>query len=192
MRKRIIIIMNYLDDWGQSQGYICYINAKTGLRHAYVVLVVGIVAFLLLFHALSQGFVLFAVGVLGPAYESFLAIESEGKDDDTKMLYYWVVLGCLMIIDRFLGVFFVYVPYFAVIKFLLIIALLVKDYALSKLIYDYTIAPLLRKYQVHIDNATTLVSKAAAQGVGDARNVGKEFIAEKAKEHILAEDKKSS
>ena len=183
--------MNYLDDWGNKQGYVCYLNAKTGLRPAYIVIGLLIASILLLLHAISHGFVLFAVAVMTPAYESFLAIESDGKEDDTKMLYYWCVLGCLMIIDRFFGLFIGYLPYLAIIKFILIISLMVHDYALSKIIYDYTIGPLLRKYQVHIDNASTLVSKAATEGAGEARSLGKEFVVEKAKEHMLAEDTKS-
>lgn len=41
------------------------------------------------------------LGFVYPAYMSFKAIESKGKDDDTQWLTYWVVFGFMNVIEFF-------------------------------------------------------------------------------------------
>eukprot|EP00831_Metopus_contortus_P053877 TRINITY_DN4527_c0_g1_i4.p1 TRINITY_DN4527_c0_g1~~TRINITY_DN4527_c0_g1_i4.p1 ORF type:complete len:230 (-),score=30.80 TRINITY_DN4527_c0_g1_i4:133-822(-) len=180
----IIDIMESLDNWGKTQGYIGYLHVKTGLRHAYLVIILGVISFLLLLNAILKGFVLVAVGIIVPAYQTFKAIESPGTEDDTKLLYYWCVLGCLMILDRFLGFLLDYMWLPGVIRCAILLSLILMDYKLSKIVYDNTIGPLLRRYHIYIDRATASVNTAAKEGINDAKQMGTDIAAQKAAEAV--------
>lgn len=39
------------------------------------------------------------IGVAYPAFMSFVALESDGEDDDKQWLTYWVVFGVFSILD---------------------------------------------------------------------------------------------
>ena len=153
--------MQYLDDIGKSQGYIMLAHEKTGVRHAYIVITLAIAATFLLLNAFLNGFVLFIIGILMPAYHTFKAIESENKNDDTNMLCYWCVMSVLMILDRFLGFLLEILIFPGVVRFGILLALIVKKYAFSKYLYEKTIGPLLRKYDTQIEKATSMVTQAA-------------------------------
>jgi len=161
--------------WGESQGFVGYISDKTGLNRFYTFIILCVVSFLLTLSAILNGFVLFAVGVLGPAYSSYKAIESPSKEDDTRMLYYWCVLGVLITLDRFAGFVLDIIGFAGVIKFAILVALIMDDYALSKLVYEKTIGPLLKKYNTKIDKAADAMTK---QGKAMLEEQGKTLLAD--------------
>ena len=173
--------MEYLDNIGKSQGFVGLIATKTGLRHAYVVIILGALTAFLLLHALLNGFILFMVAIIGPAYVTFKAIESPNKEDDTKMLYYWCVLGFFMIADRFFGFALDYLPFPGVFRFTFLVCLIVKDYALSKAIYDITIAPVLNKYKVYVDEATKVATDSVKEAAKEASKVKEKLVGEAVK-----------
>ena len=173
--------MEYLDNIGKSQGYVGFLATKTGLRHAYVVIILGALTAFLLLHALLNGFILFMVAIVGPAYITFKAIESPNKDDDTKMLYYWCVLGFFMIADRFLGFILDYLPFPGVLRFTFLVCLIVKDFAISKAIYEFTIAPVLKKYKIYIDEATKVATDSVKEAAKEASKAKEKLIGEAVK-----------
>ena len=56
------------------------------------------------------------IGVAYPAFMSFVALESEGADDDKMWLTYWVVFGIFTIVDQFAGIILALIPFYYVIK----------------------------------------------------------------------------
>jgi receptor expression-enhancing protein 5/6 len=174
--------MEYLDNLGKSQGYIGLLAEKSGLRHAYVVIIIALLSAFLLLNALLNGLILFLVAIIGPAYVTYKAIESPNKEDDTKMLYYWTVLGFFMIADRFFGFLLDFLPFSGVFRFIFLVCLIIKDFALSKTIYQMTIAPILNKYKVYVDEATKAakdsVKSAATEAAKEASKVKDKLIEE--------------
>lgn len=62
------------------------------------------------------------VGFLYPAYVSIKAIESKGKDDDTKWLTYWVVFSIFSIVEYFADFIVRWFPLYWLVKVSLIIS----------------------------------------------------------------------
>lgn len=56
------------------------------------------------------------IGFLYPAYASIKAVESSGKDDDTKWLTYWVVFSFITLIELPAQILFQWIPFYSLIK----------------------------------------------------------------------------
>jgi len=171
-------MLEYLDNFGQSHGFFVTLSEKTGLRHAYVVIGVTVISILLAIHAILHGLILFVFAVLVPAYKSFKVIESETKEDDTRMLHFWCVLGFLLIVDRFFGWMLTYLYFPGLIRFAILLALMYGDFAVSVKIYQLVVLPFLKKYHEHIEKATEVIkgvgqeaAKAKDMAVKEAVNV---------------------
>lgn len=56
------------------------------------------------------------IGFLYPAYASIKAVESSGKDDDTKWLTYWVVFSFITLIEFPAEIILQWIPFYSLIK----------------------------------------------------------------------------
>jgi receptor expression-enhancing protein 5/6 len=59
-------------------------------------LILGVVLVML---GVGESYIVNILGVAYPCFQSFLALDSEGKDDDKQWLTYWVCFGFFNIID---------------------------------------------------------------------------------------------
>ena len=75
------------------------ISAATGFPQKTVLQ--GTMALMVVFIVFGVGSSILTnvIGVAYPAFMSFVALESEGTDDDKQWLTYWVVFGCFSIAD---------------------------------------------------------------------------------------------
>ena len=64
----------------------------------------------------GQTYIVNILGVAYPAFMSFLALESDGLDDDKMWLTYWVCFGCFNIIDQFAGIILQIIPFYYFLK----------------------------------------------------------------------------
>eukprot|EP01022_Parablepharisma_sp_SALTPOND_P028698 TRINITY_DN71471_c1_g1_i1.p3 TRINITY_DN71471_c1_g1~~TRINITY_DN71471_c1_g1_i1.p3 ORF type:complete len:250 (+),score=25.81 TRINITY_DN71471_c1_g1_i1:5953-6702(+) len=155
--------MQTLEHWGESQGYIRYASQKTGLKPGFITLIIIVSALLILYQGIVGGFVLFFLGVVIPAYQSFKAIESPNKEDDSLMLKYWCVFSLFLALDGFFQPVLAFIPLVGIVKFGLIAALSMNNYAGSTLVYNMMVAPILRIYQVDIDKAYVRVEQTMTE-----------------------------
>ncbi len=56
------------------------------------------------------------IGVAYPVFMSFHALESDGANDDTQWLTYWVIFGIFTILDQFAGFILQMIPFYYVLK----------------------------------------------------------------------------
>ena len=89
------------DDFAGRFESLTRLAAQLGVKRAY--LGGGLLLGALLFLFVGVGAQLFSslVGFAFPAYASFKAIESPGKDDDTQWLTYWVVFAVFSLLEVF-------------------------------------------------------------------------------------------
>ena len=89
------------DDFAGRFESLTRLAGQLGVKRAY--LGGGLLLGALLFLFVGVGAQLFSslVGFAFPAYASFKAIESPGKDDDTQWLTYWVVFAVFSLLEVF-------------------------------------------------------------------------------------------
>ena len=64
------------------------------------------------------------LGVAYPCFQSFLALETEGEEDDKQWLTYWVVFGLFSITDQFAGFILTIIPFYFFMKLLFLVWLM--------------------------------------------------------------------
>jgi len=87
------------------------------------------------------------IGVAYPAFMSFVALESDGADDDKMWLTYWVVFGCFSIADQFAGIILSLIPFYYVLKVALLIWMFHPSSQGSLTLYNSFILPFFKKYE---------------------------------------------
>eukprot|EP01119_Soliformovum_irregulare_P005235 TRINITY_DN1685_c0_g1_i1.p1 TRINITY_DN1685_c0_g1~~TRINITY_DN1685_c0_g1_i1.p1 ORF type:complete len:146 (+),score=47.24 TRINITY_DN1685_c0_g1_i1:69-506(+) len=108
------------------------------------------------------------VGVAYPTYASFKALESDGKDDDTQWLVYWVVYSVFSVIEAFADTFIFWVPFYYELKLLGLIALQFPQLRLAATLYESYIRPMLKSQERKIDSYVDETSKNLKKKVSDA------------------------
>ena len=75
------------------------LSHMTGLPQKQVLqILLGLLVMFVVF-GIGSSLLTTLIGVAYPAFMSFVALESEGEDDDKQWLTYWVVFGTFSIID---------------------------------------------------------------------------------------------
>jgi receptor expression-enhancing protein 5/6 len=82
--------------------------ASCSLPLAVIVAVFG----LIFFWIAGISFLATFLGTVVPSYQSFKAIESSKKEDDTKWLTYWVVFAHFQLLESFSGFIMYWIPFY--------------------------------------------------------------------------------
>lgn len=140
-------------------------EAASKIPRALIVLAGVSVVSLVLFMTMSSNFFTTILGVAYPSYQSFRAIESKDKEDDTKWLTYWVVFGVLTIVEFFTDFILVWLPFYYWIKTGLLIGCMIPhEHNLSVMIYHQFIKPHFKKLEVAAEAAgRATIGSVAAQ-----------------------------
>ena len=108
------------------------------------------------------------IGVAYPAFMSFVALESEGADDDKLWLTYWVVFGSFTIVDQFAGIILRLIPFYYVLKVGMLIWMFHPSTQGAITLYDNFVLPFVKQYESQIDELskkTESVYNSATTGV---------------------------
>lgn len=78
----------------------------------------GLVVFIVFYLLIGYGTLLLSnlIGFAYPAYASIKAVESAGKEDDTKWLTYWVVFSFITLIELPAEIILQWIPFYSLIK----------------------------------------------------------------------------
>eukprot|EP00695_Tsukubamonas_globosa_P003442 TRINITY_DN636_c0_g1_i1.p1 TRINITY_DN636_c0_g1~~TRINITY_DN636_c0_g1_i1.p1 ORF type:complete len:160 (+),score=44.42 TRINITY_DN636_c0_g1_i1:49-480(+) len=107
------------------------------------------------------------VSLIYPAYRSFKALKSPGKEDDRDLLIYWILIGFFSFIEFFLDVFISWLPLYYPLKLLFIIWLQLPQTQGAKKLYNGFIEPYLNKHEGNIDKAIASGLVGMFQGLID-------------------------
>ena len=91
-------------------------RSKKEVLHGVLILLVLLIVFGVGQHLLTN-----LVGAFYPAFMSFYALESPGIDDDKQWLTYWSVFGIFSLCDQFSERILSIIPFYFVLKVLLLI-----------------------------------------------------------------------
>jgi receptor expression-enhancing protein 5/6 len=90
------------------------------------------------------------IGVAYPAFMSFLALESDGLEDDKQWLTYWVCFGAFNIIDQFAGIILTFIPFYYFLKLGFLVYLFHPSTLGATTVYNTVIIPRLQQYEKHL------------------------------------------
>ena len=112
-----------------------------------------------------------AVGILYPAFMSFLALETKQTDDDKQWLTYWIVFGAFNIVDHFADVITDFIPFYLFFKVLFLVYLMHPMTQGALMIYNTLILPNVEKYESKLVEAENKIEEAVEKAKLVAGNV---------------------
>ena len=95
---------------------LAQVEGVTGLGKGQIFkygLVGGVLLVLL---GIGNVFITTLLGLAYPAFMSFVALETEQKEDDKQWLTYWVCYGVFSLIDQFAGIILQFIPFYYFLK----------------------------------------------------------------------------
>ena len=138
------------------------VSTSTGLKPAQIInysLYLGVALVMLGF---GSTYITTILGVAYPAFMSFNALETEGTDDDTQWLTYWVCFGCFNIIDQFAGIILQFNPFYYFLKLGALVYLFHPKSMGASNVYHTFIEPYFDEYEKAIND-----TMAQAKSKGD-------------------------
>jgi receptor expression-enhancing protein 5/6 len=100
-------------------------------------------------------------GFLWPLYQSFKALQSEDKEDDTFWLTYWVVYGSFTLSESFVSWLLFKIPFYHIAKMIFLLLLYLPQTKGALYLFRYVLSPLLSKYEPKIDQQLGMISQEA-------------------------------
>ena len=130
----------------------------------------------------GASYITMIVGVAYPAFQSFLALESDGADDDKQWLTYWVCFGVFNIIDQFAGFILVWIPFYYFIKIMFLIYLFHPATRGAETMYTWYILPIMEKYEKQIEEVEKKVYDSVNNAVHEAKDAASSVMGGSKKE----------
>eukprot|EP00918_Siedleckia_nematoides_P079834 GHVU01174940.1.p1 GENE.GHVU01174940.1~~GHVU01174940.1.p1 ORF type:complete len:201 (-),score=33.02 GHVU01174940.1:2142-2744(-) len=161
------------------------IEKKTNVKRLHLVLGIAAVIALWLMVGYGAQFLCNFLGFLYPAYASVKAIESKGKDDDTKWLTYWVVYSTFSLVEFFTDIFLFWIPFYWLLKCMFLIYCMVPfPWNGSLTIYNRFIRPFILKHQNKVDQALDKAKGVASDVLQEAESTARDAGAEAIRRQI--------
>jgi len=107
------------------------------------------------------------VGFVYPVYASFKALGTKATDDDTQWLTYWIVYGCLQVVEEFTDAMFKYIPFYYSFKILFLMWCFLPQTQGAMIIFNRIISPILDRYEADIDEELTRRFRGVSQVIDD-------------------------
>ena len=119
----------------------------TGLKPQQVMQYGLVAGILFVMFGVGQSYITNIIGVAYPAFMSFIALESEGTEDDKQWLTYWVCFGAFNIIDQFAGIILQFIPFYYFLKLGFLVYLFHPSTMGATTVYNNFILPNVQKYE---------------------------------------------
>ncbi len=144
--------MSQFDDAMGKVGELCERNPvvdnlvttgskMTGMRKEYIALAGAALPFLFLLLMGGANFLVDLIAYLYPAYASVRAIESDGTDDDTQWLTYWLVFSLFKLVEGVADSLLQYIPFYFILKIIFLVWCFYPGTDGAMVVYSYFIKP---------------------------------------------------
>ena len=128
------------------------VESATGLMKPQILKYGLISSVLLVMLGVGQGIITTLIGVVYPAFASFIALESEEKEDDKQWLTYWVCFGFFQIIDCFGGIILQFIPFYFFLKVSFMVWLFHPKTMGALWLYNNYMQAYVKKYRSQIEH----------------------------------------
>lgn len=92
----------------------------------------------------GQSYITQIIAVAYPCFMSFIALETDGEDDDKQWLTYWVCFGAFNIIDQFAGIILSFIPFYYFLKLGFLIYLMHPTTLGATYVYNEYVLPVMK------------------------------------------------
>ena len=120
----------------------------------------------------GQSYITNVLGVAYPAFMSFVALESEGTEDDKQWLTYWVCFGAFNIVDQFAGIILQFIPFYYFLKLGFLVYLFHPTTMGATTVYNNVLLPHMKEYEDKIKEVEKLAGDQFNSAKKLAGNIG--------------------
>ena len=149
---------------------ITQIEGATGLNKSQIInyAMYGGVGLVML--GVGQVYITTTIGVLYPAFMSFVALESAGAEDDKMWLTYWVVYGTFQIIDEFGSIILSLIPFYFFLKLVFLVWMMHPATCGARWIYDNYLSNFVKQYRAQIEAQLDKIEKDIGQAADKVKS----------------------
>lgn len=148
----------------EDQPLLMKAEEATGLSKVSIVGGGGGLLTMILFFMFGPGLLSDIIGLIYPVYGSFLAIESNDKDDDTQWLTYWVIYALFDLMEVFADILLFWFPFYHAFKLGFLIWCYLPSTQGATFMYKHVVRPMFDKYSTKVESAVDAASAAAFKG----------------------------
>ena len=117
-------------------------------------------------------FISFPIALFVPGYHSLMAVMSDGTDDDTQWLCYWLIVAIFFFLEQVFNLIFCSIPFYYEIKCGLLLYLQWGDAHHSFQAFEKYIEPILSSVEPKIDEWLEKYSQTAQDIQSKVMDVG--------------------
>ena len=130
---------------------VMIIEDKTGINGKYIV--IGLLSSLVIvFLGFFDTSIINLVCILLPGFFSLKAIETLENDIEKQWITYWVLFSLFSIVDNLALLIIRYIPFYYVIKFIILVWMFLPNFQGAAFLYDAYIHDIVKKLISIIDN----------------------------------------
>ena len=142
------------------------LEGATGLKSAQIFQYGLIAGVLLVMLGVGNVYITTLLGVAYPAFMSFVALETEDKEDDKQWLTYWVCFSMFSIIDQFAGIILSFIPFYFFIKLAFLVFLFHPKTLGATWVYNSYLSGYVKMYRTKVEQAQKDLVRQAARATG--------------------------
>ncbi|KAJ1926968.1 ER membrane protein DP1/Yop1 [Tieghemiomyces parasiticus] len=159
------------------------LEQRTGVPKVYLAAGVGLFGLLLVALNFAATLITNLVGFVYPAWSSFHAIETPGKEDDTQWLTYWTVFGLFNVVEYFTNVLLYWVPFYYTLKLVVLLWLALPHTRGAEYLYQNYLRPVFLRHSASF--SSTVKTGLSPRDLGNQFVAGTSRAAESLKAHDM-------
>ena len=127
------------------------LESSTGLKKPQIINYALYASIALVLLGIGNTFIVTMLGVVYPAFASFVALESADKEDDKQWLTYWVCFGAFQIVDCFGGIILSFIPFYFFLKLGFLLYLSHPKTMGATWVYNTFLSDYIKKYRGKVE-----------------------------------------
>ena len=147
------------------------VEGATGLKKPQILQYGLVASVLLVMLGVGQNFITTMLGVCYPAFASFVALETEAKDDDKQWLTYWVCFGFFQIVDCFGGIILSFIPFYFFLKVGFMVWLFHPKTMGALWLYNNYLQAYVKQYRAQVEGLEKNIANQASGYTKEAKKV---------------------